>query len=154
MKTHSATPLETFRTIGNKLYVRDNIEQVEKETDEGTDISYTANEYILPTNPSSDDFPNEELATMWWRKSASLSRRRFKIGEALYEVNGTPLVEQIEALLVGLPEPQKTVASISYNESNSFDRLDAFVVQFGEALGMSEEEVDDFFQFCIDEAWQ
>jgi hypothetical protein len=89
-----------------------------------------------------------------WRQSTSLSSRKFKIGEAIYKVNGTPLVELIEALLAGLPEPQKTVASISYNESNSFDRLDAFVVQFGQALEMSEEEVDDFFQFCIDEAWQ
>jgi hypothetical protein len=89
-----------------------------------------------------------------WRQSTSLSRRKFKIGEAVYKVNGNSLVEQIEALLAELPEPQKTVASISYNESNSFDRLDAFVVQFGEALEMSEEEVDEFFQFCIDEAWK
>ena len=89
-----------------------------------------------------------------WRESTSLSRRKFKIGEAIYKVNGTPLTQLIEALLAGLPEPQKTIASISYNESNSFDRLDAFVVQFGQALEMSEEEVDDFFQFCIDEAWQ
>jgi hypothetical protein len=100
------------------------------------------------------DQPSEEEVLEQWRKSASLSRRKFKIGEAVYKVNGTPLVELIEALLAGLPEPQKTVASISYNESNSFDRLDAFVVQFGQALEMSEEEVDDFFQFCIDEAWQ
>ncbi len=154
MKTHSATPLETFRTIGNKLYVRDNIEQVEKETDEGTDITYTADEYILPTKPSSDDFPNEELATMWWRQSASLSRRKFKIGEAVYKVNGTPLVQLIEALLSELSEPDKTIANISYNESNSFDRLDAFVVQFGEALGMTDEEVDNFFKWAEEEKWR
>jgi hypothetical protein len=100
------------------------------------------------------DQPTEEERLEQWRQTASLSRRKFKIGEAVYKVNGTPLVELIEALLAGLPEPQKTVASISYNESNSFDRLDAFVVQFGQALEMSEEEVDKFFQFCIDEAWQ
>ncbi len=96
--------------------------------------------------------PDFELTQ--WRQSTSLSRRKFKVGEALYEVNGTPLMQLIEALLAGLSEPDKTIASISYNESNSFDRLDAFVVQFGEALGMSEEEVDDFFQFCIDEDWR
>jgi hypothetical protein len=100
------------------------------------------------------DQPSEEEVLEQWRQSASLSRRKFKIGEAVYKVNGTPLVQLIEALLSGLPEPQKTIASISYNESNSFDRLDAFVVQFGEALEMSEGEVDDFFQFCIDEAWK
>ena len=89
-----------------------------------------------------------------WRKSASLSRRRFKIGEALYQVNGTPLVELIEALLAGLPEPQKTVATIAYNESGRFDRLDPFVLQFSQALEMSEEEVDEFFRYCIEEEWR
>ncbi len=89
-----------------------------------------------------------------WRKSASLSRRQFKVGEALYEVNGTPLVEQIEALLAGLPEPDKTIANISYNESNTFDRLDSFVVQFGQALGMTDEEVDDFFEWAEEEKWR
>jgi hypothetical protein len=89
-----------------------------------------------------------------WRQTASLSRRRFKIGEALYEVNGTPLVELIEALLAGLPEPHKTVASIAYAESGQFDRLDPFVLQFSQALGMSDEQTDAFFQYCLDEAWQ
>ena len=88
-----------------------------------------------------------------WRKSASLSRRRFKIGEALYQVNGAPLVELIEALLAGLPEPQKTVATISYEHTGNFDRLDPFILQFSQALGMSEEETDEFFQFCLEEAW-
>ena len=94
-----------------------------------------------------------EMGVSLWRKSASLSRRRFKIGEALYTHNGTPLVELIEALLAGLPEPQKTVATIAYNESGRFDRLDQFVVDFSQALGMSEEQVDEFFRFCIDEEW-
>jgi hypothetical protein len=89
-----------------------------------------------------------------WRQTASLSRRRFKIGEALYEVNGTPLVELIEALLAGLPEPHKTVASIAYAESGQFDRLDPFVLQFSQALGMSDEDTDAFFQYCLDETWQ
>ena len=94
-----------------------------------------------------------EISIEQWRKSASLSRRRFKIGEALYQVNGTPLVELIEALLAGLPEPTKTVATIAYNESGSFDRLDPFILQFSQALGMSEEETDDFFKFCMNEEW-
>ena len=99
------------------------------------------------------DQPSEAEQLEAWRKSASLSRRRFKIGEALYQVNGTPLVELIEALLAGLPEPQKTVATISYEHTGNFDRLDQFVVDFSQALGMSEEQTDEFFQFCIDEAW-
>jgi len=107
-----------------------------------------------PTLEEIEAVSDEEVELAQWRQSATLSRRRFKIGEAVYKVNGTPLVELIEALLVGLPEPQKTIASISYNESNSFDRLDAFVVQFGQALEMSEEEVDDFFKFCINEGWK
>ena len=89
-----------------------------------------------------------------WRKSASLSRRRFKIGEALYQVNGTPLVELIASLLARLPEPQKTIATIAYNESGSFDRLDPFILQFSQALEMSEEEVDEFFRYCIEEEWR
>lgn len=88
-----------------------------------------------------------------WRETASLSRRRFKIGEALYQVNGTPLVQLIEALLAGLPEPTKTVATISYEQSANFDRLDPFILQFSGALGMSEEETDAFFHYCINEEW-
>ena len=88
-----------------------------------------------------------------WRKSASLSRRRFKIGEALYTHNGSPLVELIEALLAGLPEPDKTIAGIAYRESAQFDRLDPFIVQFSQALGMSEEETDEFFRYCHNEEW-
>ena len=99
------------------------------------------------------DQPSEAEQLEAWRSTASLSRRRFKIGEALYQVNGTPLVELIEALLAGLPEPQKTVATIAYNESGRFDRLDQFVVDFGSALGMTDEQVDDFFRYCLEEAW-
>ena len=88
-----------------------------------------------------------------WRETASLSRRRFKIGEALYQVNGTPLVELIEALLAGLPEPDKTIAGIAYRESAQFDRLDPFILQFSQALGMSEEQTDEFFRFCLEEQW-
>ena len=100
----------------------------------------------------SDDYQKQQLVESW-RKSASLSRRRFKIGEALYQVNGTPLVQLIEALLAGLPEPNKTVATIAYNESGRFDRLDQFVVDFSQALGMIEEQTDEFFRFCLEEQW-
>lgn len=89
-----------------------------------------------------------------WRKSASLSRRRFKIGEAIYQVNGAPLKDSIATLLEGLSEPQKTVATIAYQESGQFDRMDDFVVQFSSELGMTEEETDEFFRFCINEGWR
>lgn len=113
---------------------------------------WVADGYDKPTLQEINDGITEMEVSLW-RKSASISRRRFKIGEALYQVNGTPLVELIEALLAGMPEPTKTVATIAYNESGRFDRLDQFVVDFSQALGMSEEETDEFFQFCIDEAW-
>ncbi len=100
------------------------------------------------------DEPTEEERLEQWRQSASLSRRQFKVGEALYEVNGTPLEQLIKTLLAGLPEPQKTIATKEYESAGSFDRLNPFVLQFSTALGMSEEELDDFFQFCIDEAWK
>ena len=132
-------PNAKFRLTKNGLEWKDTEQEEPTQAEIDTEILHL----------ESDDYNVEQ-----WRQSASLSRRKFKIGEAVYKVNGTPLVQLIEALLAGLLEPQKTVASISYNESNSFDRLDAFVVQFGEALEMSEEEVDEFFQFCIDEAWQ
>ena len=112
------------------------------------------------TEPTAQEIADEiaylespEYEVEKWRSTATLSRRRFKIGEALYQVNGTPLVELIEALLAGLPEPQKTVATISYEHTGNFDRLDPFILQFSQALGMSEEQVDDFFQFCLEEAW-
>ena len=96
----------------------------------------------------------EEEKLQNWRRSASLSRRIFKIGEALYKVNGAPLKDSISTLLDGLSEPQKTVATIAYKESGQFDRMDDFVVQFSNALGMKEEETDDFFRFCLNEEWR
>ena len=113
---------------------------------------WVADGYDKPTLQEINDGITEMEVSLW-RKSASLSRRRFKIGEALYTHNGSPLVELIEALLEGLPEPQKTVATIAYNESGRFDRLDQFVVDFSHALGMSEEETDEFFRYCHNEEW-
>lgn len=87
------------------------------------------------------------------RKSISISRRLFKIGETLYEINGIPLINLIQSLLESLPEPMKTIASISYKESTEFDRTHQFVLQFSAALGMSDEEVDEFFDYCLEERW-
>lgn len=104
------------------------------------------------TKLSSEELTEEEKLQQW-RKSVSLSRRRFKIGEALYQVNDAPLKDSIATLLDELSEPQKTVATIAYKESGQFDRLDDFVVQFSTELGMTEEEADNFFRFCINEEW-
>lgn len=88
-----------------------------------------------------------------WRKNTSLTRKQFKIGEATYKINNTTLKEQIEATLETLPEPQKTIAKITYKESTEFERQDQFIQQIIRTRQISEEEMDNFFRYCLEEKW-
>lgn len=136
-------------------------------TEEGK-IRNTETNSNVPPDPNNEEYqeytkwvhegnvPDDEHPdlTRRWRETATISRRRFKIGEALYKVNGVPLKHLIAQLLNHVEEPERTIATIAYEESGSFDRLDPFVVKFGKALNMSDRELDEFFIFCISEAWK
>ncbi len=98
------------------------------------------------------DFKSEILPQ--WRNSTTLSRRRFKVGEEFFLVDGVPLRDRIETLLNQLEGNEKKIATIEYEQATEFDRMNDFVVQFGQALDMTDEEVDEFFQYCIDEGWK
>lgn len=97
----------------------------------------------------SDEYKNE-----LWRSSTSLSRRKFKIGISLYEIEGETLKTKIESALESLPEPHKTIAKVSYEDGTEFDRMDEMVVMLSQEIGLSDEEVDDFFEWAMNEGWR
>lgn len=89
-----------------------------------------------------------------WRKSASLSRRRFKIGISLYEIDGESLKTKIEGALESLTEPHKTIAKVSYEDGTEFDRTDDMTVLLAQEIGLTDQQVDDFFEWAMNEEWK
>ena len=95
-----------------------------------------------------------EIQKETWRKSVSLSRRKFKVGISLYEIDGENLKTKIESALESLPEPHKTIAQVSYEDGTEFERMDDMVVMLAQEIGLSDEEVDDFFEWANNEEWR
>lgn len=88
------------------------------------------------------------------RNSLKLSRRKFKIGISLYEIEGETLKNKIESALESLTEPNKTIAKVSYEDGTEFHRTDEMVVLLANAIGLTEEQVDDFFEWAMNEEWR
>jgi hypothetical protein len=57
---------------------------------------------------------------------------------------------QIDQLIDSLEEPNKTYAKIAWEYSIEFERSHPLVEQFGEALGLSSEQIDALFVAAAD----
>lgn len=55
------------------------------------------------------------------------------------------LLDQVDAAIAAMPEPQKKAASIEWEYSNALQRSNPFVAQLGAALGLDESVIDDLF---------
>ena len=88
------------------------------------------------------------------RNSMKLSRRKFKIGISLYEIDGETLKTKIESALESLTEPHKTIAQVSYEDGTEFDRMDEMVQLLAQEIELTDEQVDDFFEWAINEEWK
>jgi len=53
---------------------------------------------------------------------------------------------QVDALIAGLQEPAKTVATIQWNYGNYIERWHALIGQLGAQLGLSTEQIDNVFR--------
>lgn len=58
---------------------------------------------------------------------------------------GAGKLDDVEAAIAALPEPQKTAAAIEWEYSNEVQRLNGFVSQLAPLLGMTEAEIDSLF---------
>lgn len=58
---------------------------------------------------------------------------------------GAGLLSSVDAAIAGMPEPDKSVASITWEFAQTVDRQFGMVPQLAAALGMTETQIDDLF---------
>lgn len=87
------------------------------------------------------------------RKTLNATRIQFHLGLKFYEWNGSKLLDQVNVVVNSLPEPHKTIAQTKLDEANEYKRLDGMLIQLAQAMGMTDKDIDDFFNFCINESW-
>lgn len=58
---------------------------------------------------------------------------------------GAGLLQQVDQAISALPEPQQSAARIEWDYSSEVHRDRAFVQQLGQALGLSDEQLDTLF---------
>lgn len=71
----------------------------------------------------------------------SITRRQLRLW-----LHGAGLLDEIPTLIQALPEPQRTTAQIEWEDSTTYDRLHPLVLQFGQALGMTDADLDVAWQ--------
>ena len=75
-----------------------------------------------------------------------VSRRQFKIALAVLGYQESDIFNGIEQL----PEPNKTIARISYTESGTFERYSSDLIFVAtNFLGLSSEQIDEVFLTAI-----
>ena len=114
---------------------------------------WVADGYEKPTLAEIND-GIAEMQVSRWRKSASLTRRKFMLGIKFYPHGEGTLEGAINALRESLPEPQKTVIGVSLDSSNYFERNDPELIQMATAIGMTAEQVDEFYKWAENEEWR
>jgi hypothetical protein len=57
-------------------------------------------------------------------------------------------IETVEAMIDSLPEPNRSVAKVTWEYSIEFRRTNPLISALAPALGLSEEQVDDIFKLA------
>jgi len=140
-----------MKTIINKqsgkvLFATDG-EFIETETEIGVDEKLTEN-FLLPHfNQTTREFyegtADEEIAELQ-RLSVPqvITRRQFKIALAVLGKNENDILNGISQL----PEPTRTIATISYTEAGTFERSNSELIFVGKTfLQMTDEQIDNIF---------
>lgn len=71
--------------------------------------------------------------------------REITMRQARLELMSQNLLPSVESALSALPEPDKTAATIEWEYSQTVRRDRSFVATIGQALGLSESQIDDLF---------
>lgn len=101
------------------------------------------------------ELPNETTEEQWQEKLAEYS----KIPEKIFkEVTPRQIrlaliyaglgLEDIEAALNLMPEPQKTIAKINWEWAVSFERNNPLVEGVGQILGWSSSQLDELWELA------
>lgn len=65
--------------------------------------------------------------------------------QAKLALHNAGLLTAVEAAIAALPEPQKTAAQITWDESLEFQRNNPVLLSLASALGLTSAQVDDLF---------
>lgn len=60
----------------------------------------------------------------------------------------TNKLSSIEEFIASLPEPQKTLVTIEFKESNEFQRDNPLLISMASQLGMTAAQIDELFSFA------
>jgi len=55
------------------------------------------------------------------------------------------LLDQVDAIIASLPEPQKSIAQTDWEYAVSIERSSPWIAQIGAALGLDDEGLDELF---------
>lgn len=117
------------------------------------DIPEALQDYVKSAKYRHDTDDYEVTFTDEYLEKYIISRKQFFIGISIYQHNEQTLETLINQVVDSLPEPNKTIVQKTLEHSVVFKRYDEQLVQLASAIGMSEQEVDDFFQYCKNENW-
>ena len=98
----------------------------------------------LSTIPSGVDYETFEIQepTEVIEVPQIITRRQFKIALAVLGKNENDILNGINQL----PEPTRTIATISYTEAGTFERSNAELIFVGKMfLQMTDEQIDNVF---------
>lgn len=140
-----------MKTIINKqsgkvLFATDG-EFIETETEIGVDEKLTENFLVPHFNQTTREFyegaTEEEIAaSQRLLVPQIITRRQFKIALAVLGKNENDILNGISQL----PEPTKTIATISYTEAGTFERNNPELIFVGKTfLQMTDEQIDNIF---------
>lgn len=57
-------------------------------------------------------------------------------------------MQMIDGAIAALPEPHKSLAQIEWEYSTAFIRTNPFVIQIGQALGWTSEQIDNLWKLA------
>ena len=109
-----------------------------------------------PTLEQIEAVSDEEVELAQWRKSTTLSRRKFILGYKRYVFNGKTVKQAIEDKFEEMAETHSDMIEIfqdSLDASTHFDRIHQDVITMATLIGMSETDLDAFYVWCENEEW-
>lgn len=110
---------------------------------EFTDLQLAQN-YCLENGLNAELISNEERDTAKKKFIPNVTPRQIRQALVLSNVS----MAQIDAALDQLPEPQKSLARISWEYSTAFIRNEPFVASVGLILGWTNQQIDDLWELA------
>ncbi len=98
---------------------------------------FGAPELVAMTEQEVDAHVNQQMAPQ--------TPRIVTMRQARLALLGAGLLQQVDLAIDALPEPQRSAARIEWDYSSEVHRDRAFVQQLGQALGLSDEQLDALF---------